>query len=107
MLGFCLDAFSSREPESTSLENALGRWPPARRPVLAFRNLSELGALQFFRRESVELLKAHDQRPPFVGIDAVGLALHHDLGVRVHAGDADLDRHEIACAKSRPPAPSR
>ena len=25
----------------------------------------------------------------------LGFALHHDLGVRVNAGDANLDRHEI------------
>jgi drug/metabolite transporter (DMT)-like permease len=72
------------------------RRPPARWLVGGFRNLTELGALQLFRRETIKLLEAHDQRPPFVGVDAVGLALHHHLRMRVHAGDTNLDRREIA-----------
>src|SRR5450432_3338931 len=67
------------------------RRPPARRLVGALRNLSEFGALQPLRRKAVELLKAHDQRPPFVGIDAMGLAVHHDSRMR-----ANLDCHEVA-----------
>ena len=65
---------------------------PARRLVHRFRNLAEFGALQLFGRQPVELLKAHDQRPPFVGIDAVGLSFHHDARMRMHAGDPHLDR---------------
>ena len=72
--------------------------PPAANRVACrrFCNLPKFGALQLLRCKAVELLKAHDQRPPSVGINAVGLAVHHDFRMRVHAGDANLDRRKTA-----------
>ncbi|MEH2505378.1 hypothetical protein V1290_004189 [Bradyrhizobium sp. AZCC 1578] len=52
--------------------------------------------MQLLRHQPVELLEAHDQRPPFVGIDTVGLVIHHDSRMRMHARDAHLDRGKIA-----------
>ena len=37
--------------------------------------------------ESVELLKAHDQGAPFVGVDVVRLPVHQDLFVEVNTDD--------------------
>ena len=42
--------------------------------------------------QSVELLKAHDQRPPLIGVDAVGKPFHHDARCDMDPLDADLKR---------------
>jgi len=44
-----------------------------------------------FRAKSVEFLETHDQRPPFVGIDAVPLACRQDRLLDMHALNANLD----------------
>ena len=46
--------------------------------------------------ESVELLEAHDQRPPRVRVDAVTRSRQPDLFVHVHPLDPDFERHDAA-----------
>ena len=51
-----------------------------------------------FRTEPVELLKTQDQRPPFVGIDTIRFAVHHDRFIDMHALHPDLD-HTVRAAQ--------
>jgi hypothetical protein len=56
--------------------------------------------VELSRRKPVELLEAHDERPPLVRVDAVALAFHEEALLHVHA----LDAHQH---RERPAAPPR
>jgi hypothetical protein len=43
------------------------------------------------RQQTIEALEAHDQRPPFVGIDAVRLARHQNIGMQRNAQNTNLE----------------
>jgi len=43
-----------------------------------------------------EVLEAHDQGPPAVGVDPAGVPGEPDAGVHVHRSDPDLDREGAA-----------
>ena len=49
------------------------------------------------------MLKAHDQWPPFVRIDAVRIAINQDSFGQVYAADTHFDRYQPAA----PPHPVR
>ena len=46
--------------------------------------------------ESVEMLEAHDQRPPCVGVHTVRIAVEQDAVMEMNALDADLDRYDAS-----------
>jgi hypothetical protein len=43
------------------------------------------------RRQTVKFLKAHDERVPFVWIDAVGVAIEKKIRAHMHALDSQLE----------------
>ncbi len=59
------------------------RFVPAARGSGAIRDLRDLRQFRpvhFFGRQTVEVLEAHDQRAPFVRVDAVGFTVRQNVG---------------------------
>src|SRR4029450_8129671 len=78
-----LSAKAERRPTSEA-QRRLGA-------IEGLRNFRELRVMQLMRRKSVKLLKAHDQRPPFVWIDPVGIVAHQNGFCEMCAIDACVD----------------
>src|ERR1039458_8389761 len=57
-----------------------------RSAVERFGNLGQLGRPKLARGEAVEVLEAHDQRSPRVGVDAVRLGQNVLIGVDANDG---------------------
>ena len=54
--------------------------------------------LQPFAR-AVALRETHEQRAPAIRVDAIVVTVHPDRLVNMHAGDANLERRQVARAE--------